>query len=91
MLIRHHHRHRLAFRTLQGWATHELLVAGAIRECEAHGWMLDRADPHARDRALGMARADPPPGVSPNEAVAALEEVLDSIGDRCPDCPPAVA
>jgi hypothetical protein len=85
MLTRHHHG--LAFRTLQSWATHELLEAGATSECEVHGCMLDRADPHARDRALGMARADPPPGVSADEAVAAIEEVLESIGDRCPECP----
>jgi len=26
--------------------------------------------------------------VSPDEAVAAVEDVLGSIGDTCPDCPP---
>ena len=30
--------------------------AGAIRECETHGWMQDRADPHARERAFEIAR-----------------------------------
>jgi hypothetical protein len=60
-----------------------LLEAGAIRECEEHGWMRDRADPHARERALLVARRDPPPGVSPDGAVAA-----DTIGDTCPECPP---
>ena len=24
--------------------------AGAIRECEVHGWIQDRADPHARQK-----------------------------------------
>jgi hypothetical protein len=32
-----------------------VIKAGAIRECEEHGWMTDRADPHARDRALNVS------------------------------------
>jgi hypothetical protein len=35
----------------EGWATSVLLEAGAIRECEEHGWMIDRADSQ-HDRAL---------------------------------------
>jgi hypothetical protein len=62
--------------------------AGAIRECEEHGWTKDRADPHARERAFAAARRDPPSGVSPDEAVAEVRDVLDSIGDTCPECPP---
>jgi hypothetical protein len=38
---------RPAIRTLRGWAISVLNDAGAIRECEEHGWMQDRADPHA--------------------------------------------
>ena len=64
-----------------------LMEAGAIRECEEHGWMQDRADPHARDRAIDIARKDPPAGISTDEAVAEVREVLDSIGDTCPECP----
>ena len=79
---------RPAFRTIEGWARSVLLEAGAVRECEEHGWMRDRADPHARERALLVARRDPPPGVSPDEAVAAVRDVLDTIGDTCPECPP---
>ncbi len=79
---------RLSFRTLRGWAISVLEEAGAIRECEEHDWMQDRADPHARERALQTAREDPPPGVSPQAAVAALEDVFASIGDTCPECPP---
>lgn len=78
---------RLAIRTLRGWAIHVLQEVGAIRECEEHGWMQDRADPHARDRAFDIARNDPPAGVSPDEAEAEVREVLDSIGDTCPECP----
>jgi len=77
-----------AIRTLRGWAISVLNEAGAIRECEEHGWMQDRADPHARDRAFDTARRDPPAGVSPEAAAVAIAEVLDSIGDTCPECPP---
>jgi hypothetical protein len=44
--------------------------------------------PHARDRAFDMARQDPPPGVSPQAAAVAILEVLDAIGDTCPECQP---
>ena len=64
-----------------------LQEAGAIRECEEHGWMQDRADPHARERAFDVARQDPPTGVSSQAAAVAIAEVLDSIGDSCPECP----
>ncbi|MEH2571711.1 hypothetical protein V1272_001046 [Bradyrhizobium sp. AZCC 1708] len=46
---------RSAIRTLRGWAISVLQEAGAIRECEEHGWMQDRADPHARERAFNIA------------------------------------
>jgi hypothetical protein len=52
---------RPATRTLRGWAISVLRKAGAIRECEELGWM---PDPHARERALDLAR-EQPPGVSP--------------------------
>ena len=42
---------RPAIRTLRGWAMGVLLETGSIRECEEHGWIQDRADPHARERA----------------------------------------
>jgi hypothetical protein len=80
---------RPAFRSLRGWAITVLNESHAIRECEDHGWMQDRADPHARERATSIARQDPPPGVSPEEAAAEVREVLDSIGDACPECPSA--
>jgi hypothetical protein len=79
---------RPTIRTLRGWAISVLQEAGAICECEEHGWMQDRADPHARERALIIAREDPPPGVAPDQARAEILDVLDSIGDTCPECPP---
>ena len=48
----------------------------------------DRADLHARERALAVASQDPPSGVTPDEAVAEMRDVLASIGDTCPECPP---
>jgi len=50
--------------------------------------MMDRADPQAHDRAFGIARRDPPPGISPKAAAVVIAEVLESIGDTCPECPP---
>jgi hypothetical protein len=77
---------RPAIRTLRGWAIAVLTEVGAIRECEHHGWMLDRADPHARAHAFRIAGDDPPRGHAPEEARAAITDVLDGIGDTCPDC-----
>jgi hypothetical protein len=47
--------------TLEGWARSVLLEVGAIREGEEHGWMRERADPHARERAIEIAREAPAP------------------------------
>ncbi|WGD55079.1 hypothetical protein QA641_14975 [Bradyrhizobium sp. CB1650] len=77
----------MLIRTFRGWAISVLQETGAIRECEKHGWIQDRADPHARERAFGIARREPPDGASP-EATAEVREVLESIGDACPECPP---
>jgi hypothetical protein len=79
---------RPAIRTLRGWAIGVLQEAGAIQECEDHGWAKDRADPHARERAFDTARQDPPAGISADDAVEEVRDVLDSIGDTCPECPP---
>jgi len=81
-------KRRPAIRTLRGWAISVLQEAGAVCECEEHGWIQDRADPHARERAFDIARLDPPPGTSPQTAAAAIAEVLESIGDACPECEP---
>ncbi|MET4332082.1 hypothetical protein ABIB80_007944 [Bradyrhizobium sp. i1.15.2] len=36
--------------TLNSWAISVLRKAGAIRECEEHGWTQDSADPHPLQR-----------------------------------------
>jgi hypothetical protein len=77
---------RAAIRTLRGWAISVLQEAGAIHECEEHGWMRDHGDPHARERALDIAREERPRGVSPQAAAVAVAEVLDAIGDTCSEC-----
>jgi hypothetical protein len=75
-----------AYRTLRGWALGVLLEVHAIRECDEHGHMKDRADPHALEHAHEIARHQPFPGSSPDQAVAAINDVMQSIGDTCPDC-----
>ncbi|GAA0005905.1 hypothetical protein [Bradyrhizobium diazoefficiens] len=79
---------RPVVRTLRGWAlgARNMQEAGAIHECEEHGWARDHADPHARERAFDIARRDPPYGVSPEDAVTEIGDVLGSIGDTCPEC-----
>ena len=79
---------RPPIRTHRGWAISVLQEAYAIQECEYHGWAKDRSDPHARDHAVQIARELPPAGVYPDAAVAEVREVLESIGDTCPECPP---
>jgi hypothetical protein len=80
-------RQRPEARILERWAISVLLEVGAIRECEEHGWMQDRTDPHARERAFDLARRHPPTGISSQAASVAIAEALDSIGDTCPECP----
>ena len=58
-----------------------LQETGVIHECEEHGWMQDRSDPHARQRAFDAARQDPPAGISADDAIEEVRDVLDSIGD----------
>jgi hypothetical protein len=79
-------RQRHVVRMLDRWAISVLLDVGAIKECEAHGWMGDRTDPHAQERAFDLARRHPPT-VSPIVTSVAIAEALDSIGEACPECP----
>ena len=58
------------------------LGAGPLAEQDAVALL----DVERNERALLIALEDPPPGISPEEAVAAIENVLGSIGDACPEC-----
>jgi hypothetical protein len=77
---------RLAYRTLEGWALGILMENHAVTECYEHGHRRDRADPEAWNHAREEAWRNPFPGQSPEACLAALDEVMRSIGDTCPDC-----
>jgi hypothetical protein len=77
---------REPFRTLRGWAIGVLLETHAIRECEEHGHMRDRTDPDAWRLAREIASKHPFRGATPAQAVRALDEVMQSVGDTCPEC-----
>src|SRR5215831_8859995 len=64
-------------RTLRGWAIATLQDAGAIRECEYHGWLIDCADPHAFEQALEIARQVVPANISRHRAITEMLDVLD--------------
>lgn len=66
---------RSPIRTLRGWAIHVLQEAGAIHECEEHGWAKNRADPHAREHAFDLVRQDPPAGVSAADWKSAMSSI----------------
>ncbi len=77
---------RQASQNLERWAISILRDAGAISECEEHGWMRERGDPYAVARARRAAGDAPPRGVCSSDAIAAIDDVLGAIGDSCPDC-----
>jgi hypothetical protein len=77
---------RPSWRTVERWAIRLLLEEGAIKQCPDHGYMQCRGDPDASTRAFQLAREDLLVGLTPEDAVAALVEVLDGIGDACPEC-----
>jgi hypothetical protein len=77
---------RQAYRTLPGWALGTLIEHGAVQECEHHGHRRDRSDPDAWNRARDAAREAPFPGTTSEQSLAALDEIMSSIGENCPDC-----
>jgi hypothetical protein len=76
---------RRDYKVVDRWTTRLLLEAGAIHECPEHGWAKDRTDPHAREEAFRIAREEPLAGLSPTEAVIAVQEALQGVGDTCPE------
>jgi hypothetical protein len=77
---------RPAYRTLRGWALGILIEEGAVTECEQHGHRRDLGDEEAWNRARELARTTPFSENSAEASVAAIDDVLRSIGDTCPDC-----
>ena len=77
---------RPAYRTLEGWALGTLIDHGAVTECEHHGHRKDLLDPDAWARAREEAWRHPFPGATPESCLKALDEVMGSIGETCPDC-----
>jgi hypothetical protein len=55
---------------------------------QEQGWTKDRANRHAREPALVIARQNPPGGVSLEEAVAAGKWILSG---HLPEWPPVAA
>src|SRR5438105_408046 len=77
---------RPAYRTLQGWALGILIEQGAVEECEYHGHRRDRSDPDAWNGAREEAWRNPFSGTTAEACIAAIDEVMRSVGDTCPDC-----
>ncbi len=77
---------RPAYRTLAGWALGVLVEQHAITECDHHGHRRSRSDPDAWNRAREEAWRNPFPGANPEACIAAMEDILGSIGDTCPEC-----
>jgi len=72
--------------TLEMWATGLLLEAHAIAACPDHGYMRLRHSHHAIDYAKDLAQHRKFSGKNKQERVAAVDEVLDALGDACPAC-----
>jgi hypothetical protein len=77
---------RPAYRTLEGWALDVLMEQHAVAECSHHGHRKNRLDPDAWNHAREEAWRNPFPGATPEACIAAMEDVMRSIGDSCPDC-----
>ena len=77
---------RTAYRSIEGWALGVLIEQHAVTECDHHGHRRDRSDPDAWNRAREEAWRNPFPGATPEACITAMDEVMRSIGDSCPDC-----
>jgi hypothetical protein len=77
---------RESYRTLRGWALSILLETYAIKECAEHGHMRDQTDPDAWKRARELALKYPFRRATAVKSLQAIDDVMRSIGDTCPDC-----
>jgi hypothetical protein len=72
--------------TLEMWAADLLMEAHAIAPCHEHGYMRLRHSHHAVDYAISLAEHRKFSGKNKKERKAAVERVLDGLGDECPAC-----
>lgn len=77
---------RRSWRSIDGWALTVLVDAHAIAACDSHGFMRDRTDPDAWQRARMFASQHPFHGTTTEQSLQALDEVMRSVGDTCPEC-----
>jgi hypothetical protein len=77
---------RKPYQSLEGWALGILIEEHAIHQCDHHGYMRDRADPHALNRARARAERERFTKYSKTERSAAIDSIMMSIGDSCPEC-----
>ena len=63
-----------------------LIEQHAVAECEHHGHRRSHSDPDAWNRAREEAWRNPFYGANPGACVAAMEDIMSSIGDTCPEC-----
>jgi hypothetical protein len=68
------------------WAKTLLARTHAIDECKNHGYFTDNFDEEAVEDAVKLAAADPPRGLSPNEAAKLVRQAIQIIGVECPGC-----
>ncbi|MCA1336888.1 hypothetical protein [Pseudooceanicola marinus] len=68
----------------RAWAVQLLLDAGALAECENHGYLTDELDSAALDDAVAAGMRSS--GDSEAKVKRRLQDVLDEYGEECPGC-----
>ncbi|MBY0382980.1 MAG: hypothetical protein K2W78_13795 [Xanthobacteraceae bacterium] len=79
-------RRNQPWRSIEDWALAVLVDTHAVVACNSHGFMRDAADPDAWRRASDVAAHHPFHGATSLECLQALDEVMHSVGDTCPEC-----
>lgn len=67
-----------------GWAVHMLRDAGALTECENHGYLMDEGDDMAFEDAVAAGVQES--GDSEAKVRQQLQDVLNEYGEECPGC-----
>ena len=68
------------------WAIGLLARTHAVDECQNHGYFTDNDDEEVVEDAVKLAAANPPRGLSRDEAAKLVREAIQTIGDHCPGC-----